>query len=453
MLYQHQKTSVNFFKSTPKACDFSDPGTGKTRVQIELLKDPSRRKALILAPKSILYSTWAEDISKFAPELTFSVATAANRQAAFQKEADVYITNHDAVKFLLSLPATFWKPFKTLIVDEASAFKHPTAQRSKALAKLRVFFEYRYILTGTPCANTVLDLWHLVYLVDDGQRLGKSYYFYRSQVCTPIPGPGFTRWVDKADAELKVAERIKDITMRHKLEECVDLPPTHLYVKPFYLTPKQYKVYRDLSRDHLAFLQDEAQVSAINAAAVVTKLLQIASGAVYDSEGVARLIATERYDLILELIEERKHSIVFFHWRHQRDELSKRLLEADIPFRIIDGETSAKEAIAAVELFQKGFLRVLLLHPQSAAHGLTLTKATTAIWTGPTYNLEHFLQGNRRIVRISQTQKTEIIMIVAKNTIEELVYDRLLVKDKTQTNLLSILQDAVKQLELIDDRL
>jgi SNF2 family DNA or RNA helicase len=199
------------------------------------------------------------------------------------------------------------------------------------------------------------------------------------------------------------------------------------------------KAYQQMEKDAVAELQN-GLVTAVNAASVMTKLLQIASGAVYDGSGQYHLVDSGRYEMIGDLVEERKHSLVFFHWAHQRDELIKEMNARKITYAVIDGKTSDKDRMDAVRLFQSGFYRVLLAHPQSAAHGLTLTRATTTIWASPTYNLEHFLQGNRRIYRTGQTQKTETIVILAEDTIEGKVLEKLTTKKARQFKTLDLLQ-------------
>jgi len=146
-----------------------------------------------------------------------------------------------------------------------------------------------------------------------------------------------------------------------------------------------------------------------------------------------------------DLVEARQHSVVFFHWRHQRDLLMEEFTKRGITFAVIDGSVKEQDRMEAVKDYQNGFYRVMLAHPASAAHGLTLTRGTTTIWASPTYNLEHWLQGNRRTYRAGQTQRTETISILAKGTIEELVYQRLADKNVKQINILELLNSAFKQ--------
>jgi SNF2 family DNA or RNA helicase len=364
----------------------------------------------------------------------------------FKRDADVYITNTDAVRWLNKQPASFFARFDTLIVDEMSSFKHSTSQRSKALAKIRKYFTYRYGMTGTPNANTITDIWHQVFIVDDGKRLGTSFYQFRGSVCAPTqvgPQPNMVKWQDKPGAESAVGGLLQDLVIRHKFEECIDIPPNHQYTLTYHLSPKQHAFYARMERDAVFQVQN-THVSAINAAGVMTKLLQIASGAAYNEMGDGKysLIDTGRYEMAADLIEQRQDPcVVFFNWMHQKDELIKEFERRELTYCVIDGSVNDRDRKTAVDHFQAGFYRILLAHPASAAHGLTLVKATTTLWVSPTYNLEHFLQGNRRIYRAGQTKKTETIMLIAEGTIEEKVYVKLLEKNVRQGDLLDLLKE------------
>lgn len=403
----------------------------------------------MVAPKSLLQSAWEDDFRKYAPWLRTSVAYATNREEAFARDADVYITNTDGVNWLAKQKPDFFKGFESLVVDEISNFKHSTSQRSKSLSKLRKYFKYRYGLTGTPNSNSITDLWHQVYVLDDGARLGSSFFQFRNSVCQPQqvgPMPQMVKWIDRPGAELAVADLIKDITVRHKFEECVDIPENHEYTMQYYMTKHQAEKYRQMEQIAMTSINRQV-VSAVNAAAVMTKLLQISSGAVYDESGGYAEVEQARYELVADLVQQRGHSVVFFNWQHQRDLLIREFEARGITFALIDSSVSTTKRHENVELFQKGFYKVLLAHPQSAAHGLTLTRATSTIWTSPTYNLEHFLQGNRRIYRISQTMPTETIVLLAQGTIEEKVYQKIIDKNAKQTSLLEILQEYKDDLE------
>lgn len=443
--FEHQDYSLKRMDQSKIIFDMSDPGTGKTFVQIMAFAKRRRKKgkcALVLATRSLLKSAWWRDFKKFAPDMKVSIAYAANRKEAFAEQGDVYVTNHDAVKDLIKYPKKFWEKFDTIIIDESTAFKHHTSQRSKAAAKLVQYFPYRSLLSGTPTSNGILDIWHQVYLLDDGHRLGKSYYAFRAAACTPVQMGKNTKaiqWMDKNGVEEVVAEILKGITIRHKFEDCVDIPENHRYAIAFTPSDKNLAIYDDMQDFHFAALK-KTGVTAVNGAVVYGKLLQIASGAVYDDTGHYTIIDNSRYSFILDLVEERKHCIVFYNWEHQRDELVKEATKRGITFAIYDGKVSDKHRDQIVEDFQDGQYRVLFAHPQSAGHGLTLTRGVATIFASPTHNLEHFLQGLKRIHRIGQTQKTETVLVIAEGTIDERVWAMCQMKDVKQKHLLQLVQ-------------
>lgn len=446
--YAHQNVTLKRLLKEDRVFDTSDPGTGKTRPQVEhinaLRKAGAIGPALIFAPKSLLWSAWGSEFKKFAPDMVVSLCYANKREQSFAKEADVYVTNHDAAVWLVKQPEAFWKKFKNgvLVIDESSAYKHYTSGRSKAMAKIAKRFQKRRLMTGTPNANGICDIWHQMYLVDDGQRLGKSFFAFRMASCTPVqvgPQPNMVKWQDKSNAEAIVSALIKDVTIRNRFEDCVDIPPNHQYSVEYVLGTKHFEQYKELERNAILQL-NETSVTAVNGAVLYGKLLQCSSGAIYNDAGKYSLLDTDRYELVLDLVDERQHTIVFFNWAHQRDQLMALAEKRGYTYTLIDGTVTDKHRKEAVEHYQAGFYKVLFAHPQSAGHGLTLTKGTATIWASPTPNLEHYLQGLKRVHRISQTQKTETIMVVARDTIEEQVYRSLLEKDAKMTRLLEFLK-------------
>lgn len=442
-LFPDQKTSIEFELTKDRVLDFSEPGTGKTRVRLEVF---SKRRtqgigcALVIAPKSLLRSAWEDDCRRYTPWLTTSVAYADNREEAFQRKADIYITNHDAAKWLAKQEKSFFKKFDYLIIDEGDAFKHHTSQRSKAINKIKKHFKFRVLMNGAPNTNTILDVWNQVNIVDDGKRLGTSFYAFRSAVAVPKqvgPQPQMVKWTDREGSEDQVAALLRDITLRNKLS---GLPENREYPVSFYMKPQHLANYLKMEKDAVLQLKS-GQITAINAAAVVTKLLQIASGAVYDQEENYHVIDTARYEMIADMVEARRHSVVFFLWKHQRDLLIEEFKKRNLTYMVIDGDvTSDKKRNASIQEYQSGMYRVGLLHPKSAAHGLTLTKGTATIWASPTYDQGWWVQGNHRIYRKGQTEKTETISILAESTIERKVYDRRAEKGRNMINLLELFE-------------
>lgn len=445
-LFDHQRETVQFGMTRPRVFDTSDAGTGKTRAWLEILRQRFKLrggKALILAPKSILKSAWADDILRFTPEITYVIAYAENREAAFNSDAQIYITNHDAVKSILKNYKRWIhdRGFHTVIIDESTAFKHRTSQRSAAARELVKAFEFRTNLTGTPNPNGLLDLWHQVFLLDDGEHLGDSWFRFRSVACEPTqvgPSPRHLRWDDKEGAAEAVAALIEDITIRHDFESCTDIPENHEYAVYFDLEPKLRKAY-DTLREHAILELEDGEMSAFNQAVVAGKLLQVASGAVYDEASDPRLLATQRYELVMDLAEQREQCVVAFNWKHQRDQLIALAKHRDISFGVIDGDASSRQRERIVDDYQNGFIRIIFAHPASAGHGLTLTRGRATIWSSPVYNAEHYSQFNKRIYRIGQKHKTETIIVVARDTLDAEVANRLMGKLERMDNLQEML--------------
>jgi SNF2 family DNA or RNA helicase len=422
MEFKHQTWSLNFMKDKKRVFDASDPGTGKTYIEImDFVRQHKKDKKpmLVFAPKSLLQAAWANDIKKFAPHLKVSIAWAKNRTAAFDAVADVYITNIDAVKDVAKFPPARLKKFGRVVIDESTAYKHHTSARSRAAAKVVKHIDIRRLMSGTPNPNGICDLWHQYFLLDDGVRLGRSFYGFRSACCIPEqtgPMANMLKWNDKPGIENTVAALVGDITIRHKFEDCVDIPENHKYAVSFELSTKHKKQYEQLKEESILLLR-KTSITAINGAALATKLLQTASGAVYDDSGGYSRISTERYELVLDLVEARRHSIVFYQWQHQLDELIAEAKSRKVDFVVWNPDTPEIE-----QHFQKGFYQVLFAHPASAGHGLTLTKGTATIWASPTINLEHFQQGLKRVHRIGQTERTETVVVVAEGTVDEKVW-------------------------------
>jgi SNF2 family DNA or RNA helicase len=327
-------------------------------------------------------------------------------------------------------------------MDEITYFKNHSSKRSKAMAEIVKYFPRRYGLTGTPNPNHITDLWHLVFLIDDGIRLGESYYAFRHTTCNPIPlqipgQPFAKKWNPKPDIEFQVAQLIADINIRHKFDDCIDIPPTHSTYLQYDMNPKAATAYKTL-KDNAILTLAEGHVLGLNKATLMNKLFQACSGSVYTQAGDVGIIDSQRTDILIDLIRDRQHSVVFYQWEHQRDYLLKRLKQAKLSVAIFRG--SATQRLQLVNDFQAGFYRVFLAHPKSSGYGLTLTKANSTIWASLTWNLEHYIQGNYRVPRAGQTKRTEKVIITANNTVEEKVYKRLMDKNASQSSILSLLE-------------
>lgn len=460
--FRHQEFSADIYEKAFEAghgiINTSDCGTGKTGGVILFLgrlKDKGKLpKVLVLGPLSILEPAWAGDISTFAPGLTYSIAYAKNRRKAFEVDADIYITNHDAIKFLEAKEnKDLLAKFKggIIIPDEFTAFKNPMAKRTKAMMYVTSEMRMCIPLSGTPRPKSVLDMFVPAWLCDFGERLGKKYYGFRARMCVSEQvgrDPNAVRWLEREGANEQVSNLLADISIRFAARDCLDLPPNRKRIMHVTLPPKALKAYKEMEKTNMMENERGELVSAIHAAARNTKLLQLCTGAAYDEKGGVVSFHKERYQLVFDLIREVDHSIVAYNWRHEREALtsivdawnSRCAKEDYINYAFIDGSVANPEIRAGlVKEFQAGRLQVLFCHPQSAGHGLTLTRGVRTIWCSATSNAEHFIQLNHRIDRAGQQRETETIMIAANDTKEPQVYQNLIDgKIKRQADMLDI---------------
>ncbi len=452
--FEHQTVTSDFWAKNALTFDTSDPGTGKTRSVLDGF-DKSRGGAgrmLVIAPLSILEVSWQADIQKFTPHLTSAVAhgNKDKKEKMFAQDIDIVIINHDGIKWLankMKEDKFFLMGFTHIAIDESTAFKNPTSQRSKAAAQVIKHFEYRTLLTGTPDPNGVCDLWHQAFLLDSGQRLGTKYFQFRTQMCYAKqtgPQPNMRVFVDHDDSSDKCAEALSDITIRHELENCIDMPQHIISDRILPPPPKIMAQYKYLMEHGFLEVAKGEVINPINAGAKVKKLLQLLSGAVYDEYGDTIFVHDKRYELIMDLVAERQQCLVAFNWKHEKEQLCKWAEKYKMTYGVIDGSASPKQRKEIVEAFQRGEIKVIFAHPQSAGHGLTLTAGTTTIWASPTYNAEHYTQFNKRIYRAGQRQKTETIRIAYDGTLEIDVYEKLDSKTLKMADLLDLFRDITQ---------
>lgn len=453
----HQQISLDHAATTDIVLDFSDAGTGKTPVALWAYakhRDAKKNRAdcaLVLCPRTLMANVWANSVKKFTPHLTTSVAKAENRVEAFAADADIYITNIDAATWLAKRPKKFFERFTDLIVDESSAYKHHTSQRSKAIAKIKKYFQRRRLMSGTPMSRSITDIWHQAYLVDDGERLGNSFYSFRNSVSTPKQvgnNRNALQWVDKDGAEDAVFGLLDDIVVRHRFDDVVNIPERQVYTVPYAMPAKHMKAYFQMEKQQFMLYQEKAaknSVSAVHAASLRGKLLQIASGAVYadptdDDPSPTHLLDTGRYELILDLALESPHTLIMFLWRHQRNQLVAEADKRGLNFAVLDGDASDQLRDEIEKSYQAGIYDLVIAHPATVAHGLTLTRGTTTIWASPTDNTEWFKQGNRRQARRGQTQATRVITVVAEGTVDQAAYDNCAQKGQREDAFLGLFE-------------
>jgi hypothetical protein len=411
--FDHQKTTASFLSVRKRAFCFSEAGTGKTASVIwaadYLMKQGLIRRVLVLCPLSIMKSAWQQDLFKFAMHRSCSVAhgSAQQRKKIINAGADFVVLNYDGVAVVADEIVS--GGFDLIVIDEANAYKNAQTNRWKILNRIiKQIDPYLWMLTGTPAAQSPVDAYGLAKLMDV-PTCPKFYGAFRDRVMAKITQ---FKWVPKGDAH-NVVHNLLQPAIRFEKKDCLDLPPVTHVEREAPLTPQQRKYYAILKNQMLLEASGE-EVSAVNAATKLNKLLQIASGVVYTDSGQSlEFDVSSRISVVLEVIEETNNKVlVFVPFTHTIELLRNRLEREGISCAVINGKVSLNKRAEVVDRFQnQEDPRVLLIQPQAASHGLTLTAADTIIWYAPVTSVETYLQANARIDRPGQKNAMTIVHV------------------------------------------
>ncbi len=437
-LHPYQEYSKDWILDHPYCALFLDMGLGKSLTTLTAIDELLNtfeviENVLVIAPLSVAEKTWSDEIEKWdhLNHLSFSKVLGSQKQrlAALAKKADVYLINRENVEWLVDYYRKDW-PFKTVIIDESSSFKSPSAKRFKALRKVRPMIERLVELTGTPSPNNLMDLWSQIYLLDQGERLGKTITAFRNHYFTPASQNGHIvySWALLPGAEEAIYKKISDICVSMKAKDYLKLPPRTNNVIEVELSDVDWKKYKELERHYVLELE-ESDVVASNAATLSNKLLQMANGCIYDENGEAKQIHEKKLDALERIIEEAQGQpvLVFYQYKHDLARIRERFKQA----KVLD--VSAGD----IKKWNEGKIPVLLAHPQSAGHGLNLQAGGHIIvWFGLTWSLEFYQQANARLDRQGQQNPVIVHHLVAKGTIDEDVMKALETKEVGQEALM-----------------
>lgn len=435
-LHEYQRQVVRHIIDHPGCGIFLGMGLGKTSITLaavqELMYDRFEiGKVLIIAPKIVAESTWEAEAKKWDDfrRLRFArvLGTKEKRVEALAKDADIYLINRENVVWL----AEYYRnrlPFDMLIIDESTSFKDAGTKRWRALKRCRGCFSRAVLLTGTPSPNSLIDLWPQLYLVDGGERLGRTLTEYRNRYFVPDKQNGPVvysyRLRDKA-AEEEIYRRISDICI--SLEPPKAREPARIIPCDVTIDSHTRAAYDRIRKEYGAEIEGH-EVTAFSAAAVSNKLQQAANGAVYDAEGRTVPLHDGKLWALHKILTEEpgEPALVFYHYKSDLERIRAAYPEA----RTLDGPETVAE-------WNARRIPVLLAHPASAGYGLNLQQGGHIIvWYGLTWSLEQWQQANARLDRQGQTEPVKIYVILAKGTIDEKIFDAVLKKKKGQDAML-----------------
>lgn len=449
-LHEYQKKAVKHI-ITNKYCGlFLEMGLGKTVSTLtaveKLMYDYLEvNSVLVIAPKRVAETVWAEEAQNWEhlQHLTFSkiIGTEKQRLEAFHKKADIHIISRDNIAWLCGICASNL-PYDMLVIDELSSFKNHQSQRFKALRLARPWIKRVVGLTGTPAPNGLIDLWPQIYLMDRGERLGKTITKYRSTYFTPGRSNGYVVYSYnlQGGAEQAIRNKISDICISMQAQDYLHMPMlTNNYVK--LKMPKDIlDAYRKFEKDSIMKLMNsdnEVEITALNAAGLSNKLLQFANGAIYDEDKNVYPIHDIKLEALEEIVEEACGKPVLVAWTYQfdRDRIMKYL-----------SKYKPRELKTAKDIqdWNDGKVQLMLAHPASAGHGLNLQAGGNIIvWFGLTWSLELYQQFNARLYRQGQKQGVIIHHLYMAQTHDEDVILALKNKDRVQMSLMNSIKAKI----------
>jgi SNF2 family DNA or RNA helicase len=423
--FEHQKTTSSFLTLNSRGFCFNEQGTGKTGSAIWasdfLLDEGIINRVLIICPISIMDSAWRADLFKFAMHRTVDIAHGSKkkRQEIINGEAEYVIINYDGVEIVKDdIEAG---GFDLIIVDEATHYKNSQSKRWKVLNSLLKPDTWLWMMTGTPAAQSPVDAYGIAKLVNPA-GVPRFFGAFRDKVM--FKATQF-KWLPKPDATDTVFNALQP-AIRFTKDECLDLPDMTYVKREVELTPQQKKYYKTL-KDQMVAVAAGEQISAANAAVNMNKLLQISCGAVYTDTGeTVEFDIKNRYKVLREVIDESSQKVlIFVPFKHVIDVLAEKLKADGITNEIIRGDVSASKRTEIFGRFQDDpDPRVLIIQPQAAAHGVTLTAANTIVWWGPTSSLETYAQANARVHRTGQKHPCTVIQLEGSR-VEKHIYKML----------------------------
>lgn len=445
--HDYQKRAIDLAVRLPKLGLFLDMGLGKTVITLTAIQELMYNRfevsrVLVIAPKRVAEDTWTREHAKWdhLKELKISKVLGGERQRvqALQEDADVYVIGRDNVIWLTDCYFQQMRKgwlFDMVVIDELSSFKNPQAKRFRALRQAMPFTKRVIGLTGTPSPNSLIDLWAELYLLDRGERLGATLGEYREKYFRPGARSGYVvyKWEPFRNAQKEIEEKISDICVSMSAADYLELPERIDNIIPVQLSPAEMAAYRKMETEQLLQIGGN-DIAALNAAAVMNKLLQIANGSVYSVDGEVIRIHRAKLDALSEITDTADSPVlVFYSYQHDLAAIQSRIRD-----------TRVLESAEDIADWNAGKTHVLLAHPASIGYGLNLQEGGHIIvWYGLTWSLELYQQANARLHRQGQEKPVIIHHLIVEGTVDEDVMDALRRKDTSQASLLAALKGRV----------
>ena len=447
--FDHQRVTAEFLSINHRAFCFNEAGTGKTSSVLwaadYLMNLGLIKKVLIICPLSIMYSAWQGDVFNTCMHRTSQVChgSADKRKKIIQGDWDFTIINYDGVGIIKD--EIIQGNFDLIVVDECNAYKTHTTVRWKALFKILGGKEKNqdmklWMMTGTPASQSPMDAFGLAKLVcpDNVPRLSAAW---KEKTMYQISR---FKWLPRPNAKDEVFKALQP-AIRFAKDQCLDLPEVMYQTRVIPMTTQAEKYYKQLKSQMLITTAEES-VTAVNAAAGMNKLLQISGGAVYtDSKETIQFDISPRLNALMEVLNETDHKVlIFVPYRHTIEFISEYLEKSGVSNEVINGAVSASKRASIISQFQLSEdPRVLVIQPQAASHGVTLTAADTVVFWGPVMSVEVYLQCIARIDRVGQKNKMTVVHLQGSD-VEKRMYGMLQGKVDAHTKLVDLYREELE---------
>ena len=442
--FDHQKETSSFLTLHRRAFCFNEQGTGKTSSVIwaadYLIKERFINRVLVICPLSIMQSAWEADLFKFAMHRTCAIAHSYSKEKriqAIQSDTDFVIINYDGLEIVKD--EIIKAKFDLIVVDEANAYKNVQTKRWKILASIIRSETWVWMLTGTPASQSPTDAYGLAKIINP-TGVPKFFGAFRDMVLQKITQ---FKWIPKLSSERVVHQALQP-AIRYTKKECLDLPDMTYVTREVPLSAQQNKFYEAIRNNMMTIAAGE-EITTVNAAVNLNKLLQLSCGAVYSDSGeIVTFDAKNRMTALLEVIEEASHKvIVFAPFKHAIEIIAEEMKKNKIPAEIIHGGVSATKRTEIFSRFQtEDNPKVLVIQPQAAAHGVTLHAANVVVWWGPITSIETYLQANARVHRAGQRNPCTVVHLQG-SPVEKRVYKMLSEKVDIHTRLIDLYKNIL----------
>lgn len=454
-LYNHQKETFEFAKEVGGTyADLSDCGTGKTISTINVF-DKYRQayhkksdgvlkiKALVLAPKSIIESSWVEDCANFENLVAQGVSGGTEKKIReLSSDADIYITNYESINNKAVYAQVLAMKFHFLICDEAVKLKNHKAKWTASITKLSKVIPYRIIISGLITPNNLMEIYAPFNILEPA-IFGKSFWQFRSKYFNPDPFSYMNKsWLPKKNAHTDISSKINKYIVRHDKDKCLDLPEKIHTKRIVKMTMVQRKMYENMKKQFIVYIKEGGAITALSSATLLNKLSQISSGFLYDSEQKAHYIESAKMKELRNLFDGEllgEQVIIFCSYTAEM-EAFKHFYPNQA---YIHGGMSESDLSANIDKFKSGGSRFLFANMKASKYGLTFTNCSSVIYYTLNYSLDDLYQSQERVHRIGQTKTCNYIYLLSEKSIDTKIYNAVMKKQSLNDFMMELIDDAV----------